>query len=501
MKVLWPKSKLLWLAVVVAVLLIIIFIYKSVNQTEPDWITATVDRGDIQQMVSVSGFVEAKNTAQLSFPTQGVVTDVFVSEGAEVRTGEVLATLASAKLVAERSEATAALSAALADHNATIAGPTKDARNVTAQAVTNAEQNLARTIALENEKVANARQTLLSGNLTALSSDADEPATAPIITGTYSCDDEGTYIIDMYRSSNKSGYSYHLSGLENYNASAYTDQPSNLGNCGLFIQFTEDDNYNNALWHVQIPNQQSSSYITNKTTYDLATEAQNAAIATAEDALLLAKKEAGLANAAPRTETVSKSQATIQQAQARIAAIDASIADRSVVAPFDGIITDVSIMPGEIAGATAVITILANDTFELTARIPEIDITKIETNQKTRIIFDAKTDEVLHGSIEYLSPLATEIDGVAYFEAKIEFNEPPEWLRGGLNADIDIINAEKTDTLRLPKRFISENENGYTVLTPQKQTTASTAVEVGFNGNDGFMEIIGLNEGDTVIAP
>ena len=63
--------------------------FFTTNSSDLDWITTTVERGDVQDIVSVSGFVEAKNTAQLSFPVTGIVTDIFTEEGVEVKKGEL----------------------------------------------------------------------------------------------------------------------------------------------------------------------------------------------------------------------------------------------------------------------------------------------------------------------------------------------------------------------------------------------------------------------------
>ena len=97
-------------------------LFRTLNPHEPDWVSAQVERGNVAEVVSVSGFIEAKNTAELAFPASGVVTEVFAYEGMEVREGDVLATLASAQLVAQRSEAIASLQAAQARYNKLVAG-------------------------------------------------------------------------------------------------------------------------------------------------------------------------------------------------------------------------------------------------------------------------------------------------------------------------------------------------------------------------------------------
>ena len=148
-----------------------------------------------------------------------------------------------------------------------------------------------------------------------------------------------------------------------------------------------------------------------------------------------------------------------------------------------------------------VLTLLAAADFEVTARIPEIDIGKLLVGQPVEMVFDARSGETLMGTIDFISLQATEIDGVAYYEAVIFLETVPEWLRSGLNADIDIIISEAKEQLRVPKRFVFATDDGYKVLKQTGETTATTTVRVELEGNDGFIALTGLNEGDVLVAP
>lgn len=478
-------------------------LFTTLSGQKVERVTTFVERGDVLEIVSVSGVVEAKQTAKLAFPVSGIVTTVFAEEGASVESGAVLATLASAELVAERLDALAALQTAEADQAELIAGPRAEARAVTTQTIRNAEQNLSKITNETNERVENAKRTLLSSSLISRAKESDETATAPTVSGTYTCDTEGTYQITTYNADTFTDFSYRVTGLESGNYRAFFQSPGAMGTCGLFLQFDPDTLYRDSVWLIDIPNKQSAVYQTNLNAYTLAVIEQQEAIRAAENSLALAKEEASLSNADPRSEELARKNAAVTQARARIQAIDARIADRSIVAPFSGVITDVDILPGETAGANPVITLLANNSFELTARIPEIDITKIIPDQPVEVIFDAASNTVLSGRVSFISPLATEIDGVAYFKATIVLDDTPTWMRSGLNADINIIAERSEDVLRIPKRFLIKTEAGASVLIPQANSDSviPVPIEVIFTGNDGFVEITGVTEGDTIVAP
>ncbi len=306
----------------------------------------------------------------------------------------------------------------------------------------------------------------------------------------------------MYGSRANSGYSYKLSGLEKGTYTAYSKQPAPLGNCGLYIQFDTNSLYNNTSWTIEIPNKKSPNFVNNQNIYKLALTERNNKISASKDIFDLEEVNIQAMDAPPRTEEIISAEANIAKAQALIKKIEAKMDDQSIFAPFGGMVTNKDIYIGELATTKPVITILNESEFKLTARIPEIDITKIKIGQSADILFDAQIETHLNGVVTFISPLATEIDGVAYFEATITLNETPPWIKSGLNSDIDITVVKKENVLRLQKRFLIKNEDdSYAVFVDEETKKITKPVSPIFFGNNGYVEITGLTEGTTVIAP
>lgn len=485
-----------------AVLLVIIFLILKNGNGEKQWITGTVDEGDIARIISVSGTMDAIQAAKLAFPITGVLAEVFVTEGSAVSAGETLASLAHNDLKADYQDALGALLVARSDRDELVAGLRPEERAVAETNVEIARQDLERVKKEHAERVENARRALLSTDLEAMPDKKDRDYVAPVISGTYSCEAEGTYILDVYASKAQSGFSYTVSGFESGTFTVYTEAPGMLANCGLFIQFTEDESYANSRWTIEVPNKQSSLYITNLNAFDLARIQQENAITAAEEALRLAEQNLTLDVAAPRSERLARAEAQVRQAEARLNRVSAQIEDHVLTAPFDGTVTKVDLVPGETVSSDPVVTVISDAAFELTALIPEIDITKISVGQKASVVFDARAEEPLGARVVFISPLAEEIGGVSYFEAKLMLDSNPDWLRSGLNADIDIVIERHQNVLRVPRRFVLEEDGQYYVFLPrQNKKTAQVPVEVEFIGNDGFVQISGLKRGDTVVAP
>ncbi len=433
-------SRGFYIALAIIVIAIVIAMIQGVKSRDNgEMITITADEGTVRQLVSVSGIAEAKQTAELAFSVVGTVQEVMIETGSVVEKGDVLVTLDARALYADRQEALAAVSQAVASRDELIAGPTNTSRDLTAETITAKLEALETTKANEARKIENAYHILLSTDLTAYSENADEPALPPTITGTYTCNTEGGYYLDVFNSKSESGYSYRLSGLETGNYTAATNQASPLGNCGLQIQFNTNSNYSNSDWVIDIPNTKSAQYVTNRNAYALTVTQAESAIALAEQAVRLAEADATNQNAPARSEAITRANATVTQAQARLSRIDASIADRILKAPFAGVITNIDVLPGETVTSAPIVTLLADSAFEVKARIPEIDIGKLLVGQAVEMVFDARPQETLYGNISFISPKATEIDGVAYYEAYVQFSDLPDWMRSGLNTDIEII--------------------------------------------------------------
>jgi RND family efflux transporter MFP subunit len=490
------------IGVAAVAIIAVVLMMLGVGRAKPkEIITATVEQGTVRQLVSVSGIADAKQTADLSFPMSGFIDSVAVKVGDVVKAGDILVSQNTAALLADQQDALATLQKAKADKDELIAGPRSEARVVTAETIALKEAALKTAKENGTEQIASAERLLRSDGLTAYTDKATENATAPIISGSYTCDKEGSYNVRMYRSDSLSGYSYEITGIETGIFPASTNQPAPLGTCGLRILFDSKSIYSSTIWHIEIPNTKSLRYVANKNALELTKIQTASAIALAEQELALTKASADSSNAPARTEALTRAEASITQAEARLARISSEISDRVLRAPFDGTITDISAQKGEVAGATPIVTVLAENAFDLTARIPEIDIGKLKIGQRVEMVFDAKPSDTLMGTISFISLKATEIDGVSYYEAYVQLDNKPDWLRSGLNAYINIILSEKSDALRIPKRFLIKENTAVVVLKRNGQTNATTTVGVDLEGDDGFVAITGLNSGDTVVAP
>lgn len=250
----------------------------------------------------------SSGTVSLSWPKSGRVESVSVKAGDSVKAGQVLASLSAPDAAGAVAQAKGALDLAQAQY----------ASLNTQYATTKKQQDLL---------VANAYNKLLSEGLEGTPSRQDPDV--PVITGTYTCDTEGSYVIKPYPSSAvDSGYSFNYSGLESGNAPVTFDNAVPLGHCGLQIEFTDTEPFSsNTIWTIDIPNLKSSVYLSNKNAYDLA-------VNTREKTLADLSAQIGKGDG-----TLSVAEAQIEAAQGAYDAAEGAYQNNLIAAPFDGIVT------------------------------------------------------------------------------------------------------------------------------------------------------------------
>ncbi|MDH4330796.1 MAG: efflux RND transporter periplasmic adaptor subunit [Candidatus Moranbacteria bacterium] len=101
------KKKIIWTVIVLAIIGGVVMLRSGRNEKE--YVTSAVVRGDISQVISVTGDVVSKEEVNVSSETGGQMEDDFVNVGDEVSEGQQVASLDASILVSQLREAREAL--------------------------------------------------------------------------------------------------------------------------------------------------------------------------------------------------------------------------------------------------------------------------------------------------------------------------------------------------------------------------------------------------------
>jgi multidrug efflux pump subunit AcrA (membrane-fusion protein) len=287
----------------------------------------------------------------LGFLSGGRIKSVSVKAGDTVKKGQVLAMIDAQNALGALAQAKAASETAKANYEKIINGATGPAIDVAKAAVRTAEVNLDEITKQQEILVDNADRTLLNSSLQAESVSNDEAFVSPIITGTYSCQAEGSYNLEIYASSG--GYALKYSGLEE-GTLFLTDVPRPLGDCGLFLSFDKTKTpFSGAKFTLKIPNKSAANYNSNNNAYQLALQTKEQTIASAQAILDQANASLTSLVSTARPEDVAAAQAQKDNAQGAVQIAQAAYENTIITAPSDGTITSVIISPGQIATPNA----------------------------------------------------------------------------------------------------------------------------------------------------
>lgn len=170
-------------------------------------------------------------------------------------------------------------------------------------------------------------------------------------------------------------------------------------------------------------------------------------------------------------------------------------------APFDGIVTEVAVEPGQSVGSNDIVVQLVDDSsFQVRVAVDELDIARVHEGQRVDIRLDADPGRVRAGVVEHVSMVANTSGSVVTVPVIVRFSETDEFLRPGYTATLQIIVAEARGVPVVPVEAIFE-EGGVRSVTKVTDGVPQR-VEVRTGLSDGmWVEIVsGVEPGDQVVA-
>ncbi len=202
-------------------------------------------------------------------------------------------------------------------------------------------------------------------------------------------------------------------------------------------------------------------------------------------------------------------QSSNQQSDNEMEEYEAQLEDYSLIAPCNGTVTAVNVTAGDTFEGGSAFVLEDCETFIITADIDEYDIADIAEGMEIVFKTDATRDEELTGTITYVAvtPEDSESGGAVYrMEASVD--QDNDRLRIGMTAQINIVLESSKDVLAVPYDAIQTDEEGNSFVYVQDIDSSDESgtgrkkidVTVGLEG-DYYVEVSGegLEEGMRVI--
>ena len=142
-------------------------------------------------------------------------------------------------------------------------------------------------------------------------------------------------------------------------------------------------------------------------------------------------------------EVIDIEQAKVERAQAQVAIAQARLAQGTLVAPYDGIVASVAVVPGEFVPSNQpVVTLATLNNLQLeTTDLSERDVAAIRIGAPANISVES-LKQTFTGRVINISPIADTVGGDTVFKVTIAFDEQPQNLRWGMTAEVEIEGGE-----------------------------------------------------------
>lgn len=436
----------------------------------PTYETFTVQRGAIASTVSATGSIEPNDQASLIFRGVGMVNEVMVTVGQSVKSGQLLAQLDTTDLTLALANAKVAQEIAAAQLAKLEAPP--DLMDVAAAQA---------AVEVAQASVASAEAALASAqasyrNLFAGPSDAQQ------VINEAQLRQAEIALKQAQQAYNK-----------------IKDQPD----AGMYPQAQQLEQ---ATVNYEVAKAQAAK------TVEPVNQAQQAQglnqIAQAQSAIRQA--QAQVVNArnnldklleGPKEEDLTIARAQVKQAQLNVLQAENALANARLIAPIDGVVSQVNIKAGEIANnARPAIVLTDLSQFKMKVLVDEIDVRQVAVGQNVRLSVDALPGAEITGKVTEISPTASNINNVVAYEVTVVPDATDQPLRVGMSATAIITTANVDDVILAPNRFITIDRNtgeAY-VFKMVNGEPVRQQVELGLRNERESQILAGLQDGDQI---
>lgn len=236
--------------------------------------------------------------------------------------------------------------------------------------------------------------------------------------------------------------------------------------------------------------------------YEIAKSNLVTKVKTAETNLAINQATLDLRQAPPRSVDVAGLRAQVLDAQTAYQQAQERLADVQIVAPVDGIVTEIIPNIGEqVAANVTAVKMVSTEGYSIEALVPEADIAKVEPDQAVEITLDAFGDDVtFQGSVISENPDQTKVSDAIYYKVYVTIDPAGRDIKPGMTSNLTIKTGSRENVLVIPTRSIRERNGNRYVRVLENRTPKEVNIELGLRGDEGRAEVVsGLSEGQLVV--
>jgi RND family efflux transporter MFP subunit len=201
-------------------------------------------------------------------------------------------------------------------------------------------------------------------------------------------------------------------------------------------------------------------------------------------------------------------QLSVTQQELALQKSRSKLADYSIRAPFDGIVTGLSVDGGDTISQSSIMASVITKQMKAVITLNEVDAVKIHAGDQVDLSFNALPETVLSGRITKIDTIGTISQGVVSYSAEVALDEQVNVLRPGMSVTAAITVAEIRDVIVIPNEALLYQDNKVFVrVSPDKGVNDAEAgrgqrkeITIGMTDNVVTEVVSGLQEGEKVVV-
>lgn len=232
-------------------------------------------------------------------------------------------------------------------------------------------------------------------------------------------------------------------------------------------------------------------------------EASQLDLTTAEDELRLQEQTVALRTRALNPNDRALAAAKTEQAQQRVATLDAQLSYATIRSPITGIVTDQFQYEGEFASAGGkLVTIADTSTVIVKAPFADTAVAELKTGDPVTVVPTDASAEEMHGQVTLLSRSSDPTNRTV--EVWVTLGNGDGKLRANGGAQVTVFANSKNDAIVIPVSAVTletSNADEGTIMVVDAQNVAhETTVKIGIRTADKVEIIEGLQGGETIVV-
>jgi HlyD family secretion protein len=403
-----------------------------------------IGNGDVEVAITAVGSVEADESASLNFSGAGQVAEIFVQQGAVVTQGTPIARLENETQMIAVQQARLAVELAQLRKDDLLAGP--DAGDI---AVAEANIEAARGAAIALQQVASA-DDIRAAEL------AVEQADAALLAA------------------------------QEARQTAQAGQPEQAYQ--LLDARVGQASFNAEIARLQL---------------EQARTGNSAQVGAAYERVDQAEAQLAQLMAGPRQSQIDSADAAIAQAQAALDRAQRSLDDTILVAPFDGVLSSLTIEVGAVVSqALPVGQILDVTPLRVRANVDEIDVREISEQMPATLTFDALEDVEFAATLEEIAVLGVNNAGIINYPVTLRLDDVIDMrVLSGMTAEASMVVESVRGVLVVPNEYVRldrEDDRAFVNIVTSEGTLVEIEIALGLQGDDLSEVVSGLQVGDVI---